>query len=248
MLSPPAARSTSQKPALYVLCLFLAKKEPLLCFFLVFPLLLAIVDDVLPIKKDWMAKMGDKPTPRDPTIHCFNSFWKDGRMADYCIATFFGIEPNTEFPPPMPKYIGGSHICMLSPSCNYWDSTQFIPWLGGMGPAASIYNDDGNIKVWLFTSRFPYYAFANNNGALPQQDFGNQNSGDDVPYYGGSCHIEWFFNGQTPPLSWAAASAAGVPASKGYLAEQGYSGLDDNHYRYCAAHNKTNIKVIMGVE
>jgi len=206
------------------------------------------MDDVLPIKIDWMTKMGDKPTPREPTNHCYNPFWKDGKMADYCIATFSGIEQSPYWHPPYPKLPDGKHICKLQPDCQSWESTRIILWGGLDVGAAFIWNDNGCLSIWLLTDTYPYPAFYNNVGALPQQTFENLNNPDIEAYYNGCCSVEWFFDGKAPPLSWAAASAAGVPASKGYLAEQGYSGLDDNHYRYCAAHNKTNIKIIMGAE
>ena len=217
-------------------------------FSLVFSLLMAIVDDVLPIKIDWTVKMGDKPTPREPEIHCFNSFWKDGRMADYCIATFLSIEPSPYWNKPYPKFLDGTHYCKLSTSCRNWHSTRMIGQGGLPMPAATIWDDNGRLEIVLFTELMGKLAFGNHLGALPQQNFENLISPSTQPYYNGCCTIEWFFDGNAPPLSWAAASAAGVPASKGYLAEQGYSGLDDNHYRYCAAHNKTNIKIILGDE
>jgi len=212
----------------------------------VFSLLLAIVDDVLPVQQDWMIKMGDKPTPRGPTNHCYNPFWKDGRPADYAVATFFGIEKSPYWQEKYPTLFEGTYNCVLSPTCHNWDSTSKIILDGEPTSLASIWDDNGTIKIWLITDVFPWYAFSNNVGALPQQVFENLSDPRLGPYCLGWCSVEWFFDGDAPPLSWAAASAAGVPASEGYLAEQGYSGLDDNHYRYCARHNKTNVKIIMG--
>ena len=190
--------------------------------------------------------MGDKPTPREPRLHCSNPFWKDGKMADYCIATFSGIEQSPYWHPPYPKLLDGTHYCILSPDCYTWYSTRLITRGGASWPAALIWNYAGSLTIRLLTDLPCYFAFNNETGALPQQTFENINDPYFEPYCSGQCTVEWFFDGNNPPLSWTAASAAGVPASEGYLAEQGYSGLDDNHYRYCARHNKTNVKIIMG--
>lgn len=61
----------------------------------------------------------------------------------------------------------------------------------------------------------------------------------------GCCQLELFTIGYMEKPSWEVADLFGIPRTMDFLAEQGYTGLDRKHYRYCSAGTDSNVKIIM---
>lgn len=195
--------------------------------------------------------MGDEPKPVVNGQRCDNyqhmqwggSPWPDSMQPDYIKVELWGHEKGPEFmegvnrPPPADgTYILPFHNCMV-----------YGGVIGGWDVELWFTKDDAGGEILTYAGVFPSHRYQWG-FPYPLEEVMEciTYAGWDPWYTNGHARVTFYLNGTPLPASWAAAALVGVPATKGYLAEQGHSGLDANHYRYCARHNKTNVKIITG--
>jgi len=188
--------------------------------------------------------VGDKPDEIPHFHNCSNGNWPGGLVPDYIIVEIAGLEVSPYWPYDPPPKAEGVFVCKFRSCVTYTSDAVFI--VSGIELSKVIVNIFGS-EIWVAgtTTILGKQSFGNTQESLPTSNFDNMLNPQQQPYYNGQASIEFFLDGSAPPASWGPSDLLGVPEDGNYLAEMGYAGLSENNYRYCAKHNKSNLKLKM---
>jgi len=180
--------------------------------------------------------MGDKPVKIPNEHYCPGSPWPDYLEPDLILAVFFDIEKGPDWTIFDPEPPNGAYFLQWY-RCNSW---RLIAW-----PFAFVYmliGSNWEIRIDYMMDWLGFYDVQE-----PSNEFyaTNQNLLTPLYYQNGHCVADLAFDGSHYPQSWLPAPLVPVPELGGYFAEQGYSGLDDKHFRYCNHSNRSNLKLIL---
>ena len=181
--------------------------------------------------------MGDKPEPIPYVDGCFLTICPDNKEPSTLTMTVSGIKKGASWAEWIGEPLEGTFIVPHT-ACARWSLE-----VGDVTIMIRIDIFDVGIEIWRAVGAIPQYLWYGEFEDLiggPGQD-----TGPSDPFYSGEAFIETNKPGQGFPASWSAADLIVVPKTTGYFAEQGYTGLDAKHFRYCNESNNTNIKIIL---
>lgn len=180
--------------------------------------------------------MGTKPNQIPNPNSCPSSPWPNGLVPDYLLVLLTGIQKGSGWTPGDGDVVLGYYWLPFIVCTQYQldDPPAYIGviWTGYHFQVTSY--TKGIAVQFLATGPPSDPLVLNNNYQNPASKF-----------YGGTCVVFLWFNGYRPPESWLAGTLFNVPELDGYFAEQGYTGLDDRHYRYANHRDGTNCKILL---